>query len=349
MSKVTLETIAKKCGVSKGLVSLALAGEYGVSAKKRSDIVVAALQLGYDFQRLRRRKNDDQGRLIVVLVKTIDLQTDRFWPQIIKGIEREAAAIHARISVRSWSETADPMALIPEILDAGCVGILIVSELPPERFEPLAALRIPMVLIDGKQRADDHLDTVSVNNYAAMRLAVSELIRRGAKRLVFVGDVSHADSFNQRFLGFRDALAFHPGIEGVFLTQPAGPTSLTDCLDWDALCADLDHRSPTVYVCANDFIAEFVYRAASASGRRIPEEVGVFGFDDISSASTMIPPLSTVVVPKTALGQKAVQVLLDRITDREAPFSRTELMAFPRWRDSVSEEKRRVRPFKESV
>ncbi len=335
MSKITLETIAKKCGVSKGLVSLALAGEYGVSAKKRSDIVIAALQLGYDFRRLRRRQNEDLGRSIVVLVKTIDLQTDRFWPQIIKGIETEAAAIHARIAVRSWSETADPTALISKILDDGCVGILIVSELPPQWLDHLAALRIPMVLIDGKKATDERLDSVSVNNYAAMRLAVSELIRRGEKRLVFVGDIGLAESFNHRFLGFRDALTSHPEAQGVFLTQPAPSTSVTDCFDWDALCKDLQEPRRSVYVCANDFIAEFVYRAAIAGGLSIPADVGVFGFDDISSAAMMTPPLSTVVVPKTALGQKAVQVLLDRITDREAPFSRTELMAFPLWRESV--------------
>lgn len=335
MPKVTLKAIAEKCGVSKGLVSLALSGGYGVSAAKRSDIVIAAIQMGYDFTRIKKRQGGDPGRLLYVLVKDIDLHTDRFWPEIIKGIESEAVSVRCRIKVKSWTTMEDFDRFIPELVETECVGILIVSEIPPVFFSNLVLSRIPMVLIDGKMMYDDQIDAVAVNNYAAFYQATRLLIENGHRDFVFVGSTRYAYSFNQRYLGYLDALRFHPEVTHQDVLGDTGTDQAPDLFNAPGLKESMRDGIGKTYLCANDVIAEAAYREACIFGWRIPEDVGVFGCDDIPSSSRMNPPLSTMAVPKKELGVRAVQTLFDRVTDVRAPYVRTNLMAGLVLRDSV--------------
>lgn len=88
MQNPSMEQLAKELGVSKGLVSLALSGKYGVSEEMRTKIVLYAIQRGYDFSRRKggNRKNVNV-HTIGVLLNQDDLLAERFWPQILKGIE----------------------------------------------------------------------------------------------------------------------------------------------------------------------------------------------------------------------------------------------------------------------
>ena len=83
-NKVRLEDIARECGVTKGLVSRALAGKYNVGDETRNIIMQKAVELGYDFTKLRHKKNKTKS-VVIVVGQTILMKED-FWQPILKSL-----------------------------------------------------------------------------------------------------------------------------------------------------------------------------------------------------------------------------------------------------------------------
>ena len=322
MGKVTMQMIADKCGVSKGLVSIALSDKYGVSPETRSQIVLRAIQMGYDFDKVKKHKVFQNKKIIYVLTKDIDLQTDRFWPQIIKGIESQAKSCEFKIIVKTWNEQTNYEEFVSDIVNMKCSGIVIISEIPDFIVNNLVLSKIPMVLVDGKIMRDDMID--SVNNYAMSYRATEYAISHGYKRIAFVGDKYYAYSYRQRFNGFYDCVSDHraQGVEGIFLTDTGNDASLTNCYNKEQLISALQERKSCLYLCASDNIAERLYGYAAELGISIPEEIGVIGFDDNFFSKDLQPPLTTVSVPKTELGRQTVDLLISRIKNPNGYFKR---------------------------
>src|SRR5574344_2116485 len=86
MARVTLEDIAKACGVTKGLVSRSLAGKYNVSDEMRTRIAQKAAELGYDTTHLRKKK-EIINRVLLVISSRMLLKED-YWQPIIKSLSK---------------------------------------------------------------------------------------------------------------------------------------------------------------------------------------------------------------------------------------------------------------------
>ncbi len=335
MKKVTLQMIADHLGVSKGLVSIALSDKYGVSTETRSDIVIAAIQMGYDFSKIKKQRESLKSNLFYVLTKDIDLHTDRFWPQIIKGIESQALKFNYKIRVKAWDENTNLDLFVSDIIDMKCSGIIIISEIPPFIFNHLVLSNIPMILVDGKIMYDDFIDTISVNNYASFYNATKYVIDNGHKRIAFVGDISHAHSFNQRHLGFLDCAKQYPDVQVTLLTDKGDDPEITNVYNIAQLRNSLLERKVEAYLCANDNIAEKLYRMAQVHGINIPNDISVIGFDDNAQSKSMQPPLATVNVPKREVGEQCFNALVERVKHRDYSLRRINIMCKVIQRESV--------------
>ena len=92
---------------------------------------------------------------------------------------------------------------------------------------------------------------------------------------------------------------------------------------------------PTALVCANDKTALAVCDALVEEGLNVPGDLTVTGFDNIEDASRGIPALTTVHVPKEAMGRAAVEKLLSRIHNPSTPLEKILIAADIVHRDSV--------------
>jgi LacI family transcriptional regulator len=339
MARVTLKMIADSLKISKGLVSIALSDKYGVSEKTRSEIVIKAIQLGYDFNKIKKFRDSQVGKIIYVLTKDIDLHVERFWPEIIKGIEQQAHDQNYKMRVKSWGDHTDFEKFLAEIIDMKAIGIIIISELPPFVFNHLVGSKIPMVLVDGKAMYDDAIDTISVNNYSGCFHATDYVIQKGHRHIAFVGDINHAYSFNQRYLGFLDASKRYEGILTSHLIGPGDDPSLTYSYSKRELRKYLLERNVEAYVCANDNIAEKIYEIAKDYGLKIPQDISVIGFDDNFMSKNFTPPLTTVEVPKKEMGKISLMNLTERIKFREGSYKRVNLNGKIIERNSVQDKR----------
>jgi GntR family transcriptional regulator of arabinose operon len=180
----------------------------------------------------------------------------------------------------------------------------------------LERVRIPMVLLDRcylpYPERSVH-DLVGIDNRRTGYMATEHLIRLGAAKLVFLGEVHSAPTVDARLTGFYEALRRH-GIR-----TDLDPAWRGSPQDEEFVKRMLDISQPEGVVCANDVTAARLMQTLLALGRRIPEDVRIVGIDDVKYASLLSVPLTTMRQNCPAIGVTAMATMLERLKNPELP------------------------------
>jgi LacI family transcriptional regulator len=198
-----------------------------------------------------------------------------------------------------------PRMLLEDELD----GVLLVGASVDHTIERLIQRRgTAVVLVDAYATENDH-DAVVTDNFRGAYEAVTYLLQRGHRHIGMVGSLPDAyPSIEQRRRRYIQALLDHDIPERYcadsHLTREEAAEST----------AELLRRYPrvTALFCANDEIAVAAMQTARASGKRLPDELSIVGFDDIDLAEHLTPPRTTMRVDKAGMGRLAVQLLANR-------------------------------------
>lgn len=346
--KVTMQKIADHLGVSKFVVSKSLSGKGGVNETTRERVIQAASQLGYFTQKnayvqgIKRGSppaaSDRNKQSVLVLMPNIRFQTQDslYWGKIVDGIALALDQEGLGMVIVS-EQRADNFINI--LNPNGILGLVGVGQISTSLLLEVHRIGLPMVLIDHEDPLIPS-DTVFANNVDSMTRLCNHLIAAGHKQLHFIGNIQYSRSFRDRWAGFRSAL------EENGLRTPGGDDEML-------LLEGMDDRSfsepfrlwmnkqkkaksvPTALVCANDSVALTVSEILLEEGYVIPGDISVTGFDNIEDACRNQPPLTTVHVPKEAMGRAAVEKLLSRIHNPAAPLEKILISADIVHRDSV--------------
>lgn len=179
----------------------------------------------------------------------------------------------------------------------------------------LAAAKIPVVLLDRRptDAPERHRpDLVGINNRQAGYIATEHLIQLGCRRIGFLAYHGSAATINARLAGYREALVAHGLPTDVDeLGYPRKESAPEGC------CSG--HQDLEGYVCINDRIAGQLMRVLLSRKVRIPEDIRIVGIDDVSYASLLPVPLTTVRQPCREIGATALATMLDRIDHPHMP------------------------------
>ncbi|WP_139996362.1 LacI family DNA-binding transcriptional regulator [Paenibacillus paridis] len=325
--KVTIQSIADFTGLSKFAVSRGLAGKSGVSPQTRELILRAAGQLGYFkgaqappiASELTDLETKSWSGTILVLFPNVRYQnTDSlYWGPIFNGISTRLN--QKGITILTLTEpTNDSMfsLLNPEAI----MGIITVGTISTSVLLDIKRLSIPVVMVD---HVDPklHCDSIFTDNLTCMREMMNAVIEKGYKRYQFLGNIRDAQSFYERFLGFRSALEDH-NIELNQIPSLIGPE--LENFHETFKEAILAHGLPEVFVCANDIFALFALESLKKLGMAIPNELVFTGFDH---THPQIPFAATVNVDKELLGKRAVDQMLWRILNPGTSYEKTLIQA----------------------
>jgi LacI family transcriptional regulator len=335
LGKVTMQQIAEQLGVSKFAVSQALSGKPGVGEETRNRIIQAATAQGYFSQRHTKKKarsaiptETDRAvstpfrDTVIVLMPNVRFQIadSYYWGKIVDGVVAALAARNIGTMVVTEHNSDRFLHIIDPSKVLGLIGIGYIAE---EVILEIRKAGLQFVLIDHEDALIE-TDTVFMNNFDSMRKLTEQLIYRGHHRLLFVGYPAYSRSFSDRWLGYRTVLEE----KGLAVQSPSD--RLLEDLSLDEMREVLTELRkngslPTVLVCGNDHIAQTVMQMLSELGVQIPFDVSVTGFDNMDYAVHLDPPLMTVDVPKEAMGQHAVEILLARLHDPDRPIVKTLL------------------------
>ncbi|WP_206793803.1 LacI family DNA-binding transcriptional regulator [Amycolatopsis sp. MtRt-6] len=304
----TLADVARAAGVSSATASRVLNGFPQVRAETRRQVEQAVRSLGYVRQRAARAGEGERtGTVAVVMCEDgLRLFSDPFFGRIMAGIDREFTAAGVQFVVLMMQAAAQAATF--RYLGGGHVdGALFVST-HARYTTALSRLGFPVVSAGRPMVPDPAQCTyVDVDNRGGAEAAVRHLLAAGRRRIATVAGPKDMAPGLDRLAGYAAAIsgsgAVDPGLVayGDF-GQASGEYATRHLLDRRP---DLD----AVFV-ASDVMAVGVLRALRRTGRRVPDDVAVIGFDNAPVARTTDPPLTTVSQPVEALGARSAGELL---------------------------------------
>jgi DNA-binding LacI/PurR family transcriptional regulator len=316
VTRVSIKDIARLADVSHSTVSRALGDSPLVSTETKARIRRLAQEMGYSPDAQARSLVMGRTQTIGVVVTTI---TDPFIAEIVQAVERTARDHdYSVILASSNAEPERELAAVEMLHSKRVDGVIVTSSrvgaLYQEHFERLG---VPVVLINShSQQMGPYTFSVSVDNHHGGCLATEHLLQLGYERIAYVsGPARHSDD-QERLAGYRDALAaggipFDPAL----VLQGNGRAGGGERA-WPQLQAL--KSAPDAAFCYNDLTAIGLMRAARKSGRVIPRDLALVGFDDIPFASYVQPSLTTVAQPKGEMGRQAIQMVLGLLASGEA-------------------------------
>lgn len=315
----TIYEVAKRSGVSTATVSRVMSEGKGFSAATGERVRATAAELGWvpngPARGLASRRSGIVGLIFPDLGGSGHAEDESalYVDQVIRGAERAATAAGDAVLIAA-TRSASGRKLAFSV--AGKVdGLVILARSLPDD-DVIALSKIVPVVMLANQLASTGTDYVEADNRGGSRAVTAHLISvHGYTELAFVAGPPQSPDSDQRFAGFRSALRHadlavpdRPAARGDF-TEAGGAAAIR------ALIAD--GRTPRAIVCGNDEMALGALTALRAARIRVPGEVAVTGFDDISAARHVRPALTTVRQPMRELGERSVRLLFERIADRD--------------------------------
>ena len=322
----TSADVATEAGVSRTTVSFVLNGRTDVKipTETRTRVLAAAERLGYHPHAPARQLAGGRSHVLALVLRQTPEQiaADAILAETLRGLAAAARGSGFRVMVEPLApDGPDPS--YAGLLRAQHADGLVISgpRTDDPQLEALVRDGFPVVLQGALPGV--HVTSVDVDNVAGAQRAVDHLVAIGHRRIACITNAPLVyTAAQERLEGYRRALT-EAGItvdEGLIepaeFDAPSGHAAMARLLDRAAFDA--------VFV-ASDVVALGAIGALRDAGRRVPDDVSVVGFDDIPLAAYYDPPLTTVRLPASELGQAAGRALLERIADPTAEPSRTLL------------------------
>ena len=315
----TLQDIADMLKLSKSTVSRALSGDPRVAEDTRARVASLARHMGYTpnptARALATRRTNTIGLAVPWAPRSL---SDPFYLEFLGAAGDEAMRSGYSLflstpdgdgagAVRAHAELADPRRIDGMILTEPRAN--------DERIALLQSVGLPFVVLGVVP--DPLVSWISGDNTTGARDAVDYMISLGHTRIACITGPPDQTASDARFEGYRLAMSGaglpldRNIIEAGDFTQSGG---------YSAMHAIIGSRGvPSAVFACNDVMALGAMRALREAGLAVPSDVSVVGFDGISMAEYVDPPLATVKQPIQELGRMAVQVLIGRMSGEGGP------------------------------
>jgi LacI family transcriptional regulator len=320
----TLEDNARLSGVSRSTVSRVINGQPHVDQVTRDKVLEIIRSV--NFQPNLAARSLAAGRthvLGLVIPKSVtSIFSDPYFPLVIQGVASACNALDW--SVMLW--LADPeyeRRTISQILHNGLIDGVIVSSMMMDDplIERLSESERPFITI-GRHPTNEQYHYIDVDNRCGTFEGVAHILKTGRKRIAMITGPKTSIASWDRVKGYKDALSQH-GLP--VLPELMTNGDFSDAGGYMAMQRLLPHNPDAVFA-ASDAIALAAIRVIHEAGLRIPEDIAVVGFDDIPSAATSNPPLTTIWQPIQRTGSLAAETLIDVI---EHPDSEPRHIVLP--------------------
>ena len=323
---ITAKELAQKLGLSQTAVSMALNNKPGVSTETRRMIIEAAEKYDYDFTKLSLKKNK-AGSIYAVSYRSHNaiLSYSPIFDTMVEGMESVIQKECYKLKVVNFYEKRDNLDHYLEDLRAtDCVGILLFgTEMREEVVRPFFKLPFPVVIMDAYFEGLD-FTYVLPNNRQGAYLATDYLISRCLKQPGYLQSSYPLRNFSERQEGFFRAVQDNGMSRSRCIIHQLSPTIDGAMADMLAIIDRADTLADC-YFADNDLIAVGAIKALKENGYRIPQDIGIVGFDNLPLGSVIEPALTTIHVPKQYMGEAAAQKLIDLLNTPGQPPTKTEV------------------------
>ncbi|MEM1428510.1 MAG: LacI family DNA-binding transcriptional regulator [Pseudomonadota bacterium] len=307
---VTLKEVAELAGVSTSAVSRTFTEGASVSAKMRAKVHAAAEQLGYAPNVLASGLSTGRTKLIGLISNNfhnpIFLEVfDRF----TRGLQERGL----RPLIVNLTEETDPFNSVRLLRQYSVDGVIVASStLPPAFALAFRQAGMPVVHTFGRRSAHPEVDVIGIDNVACGAQARRTLIERGYRRIAFLGGPEQATSTQDRLKGFLRGRA-----DGVTVSY-----SFADAYSFEAgrdeMTRLLQSEDAEAFFCADDVLSIGAIAALRGAGRRVPQDVGIIGLNDMEMAGWESIDLTTIHQPISAIIEASIDRVIALLGDPRA-------------------------------
>lgn len=311
--RVTLHDVADAAGVSIATVSYVLNGQGSVSEEVRREVKRAAKKLGYRQNRAARAMKMGRSNILGLVIPNIE---NPFFATLAQAVLKESQTREYQVFfVDTEGSHKSEKKAMQGLIAQGVDGI-IVFPIDDSQLRISGNTEVPVVVLD---RDTPDLDLVQAEYYEGGRLLAAHLQDLGHRRIGLLEGPRVVTSARDRTRGLIENL----GAEQSIVWREEHPFALELS---DAARKMLDRDDMTAVVCGNDLIAIAAISYLQSQGRSVPGDLSVTGFDDISFAPMVSPPLTTVRMPIAGMGKEAVNLLIRRVQSDEPEATRSRLV-----------------------
>ena len=319
---VTIHDVAKLAGVSPSTVSHVINGKHDrMRAATCARVLSAVEELGYAANQMARGLKMGFVPTIGLVVPSV---ANPFWGEFARCVEHAAMARNYQVLLCNAERVPErERRYVESMLARGIRGVILGSSpLSLKHLIGVTKRGLQVVAFDRLIQEGEglDLDSVRVDNSLGSKLAITHLLEHGHRRIAFVSGPLSSASRGDRLEGYRGTLraaGIEPDESLVWLenipSAEEGEEEATEIGRLAALTLLRAANPPTAFFAINDMTAVGIYAGVRELGLRVPEDVSVFGFDDIHLCKIMNPPISTVRQPLGQLMRLVVELLVDRM------------------------------------
>ena len=318
-TRITIKDVARQAGVSISTVSRVLNKSSYVKKSTFERVEAVIRELGYSPNHIARSLSKGTTGIIGAILPDI---SNPFFPALARGIADAAVSRgYTLILCNTDGYAAQEESSVRVLLEKQVDGIVFVAGSSAAVELVLTASKACPVAVIDRQVKGVSCDMVTVDNYRGSFEMTRHLLDTGHKRIAYITGPMHLSTSQERLRGFRDCLA-EAGVDRVPLLFN-GDFKYDTGYSFAREIIRMGLDVPGVY-CAHDLMALGAMRCFLDSGLKVPEQVAVAGFDDISMSSLTRPALTTIAQPAYQMGVTAAEFLLERLSNGKelAPRSR---------------------------
>ncbi|MQY34673.1 Ribose operon repressor [Streptomyces sp. RB17] len=314
----TLDMVAARAGVGRGTVSRVINGAPHVSPQARAAVEGAIAELGYVPNSAARALAADRTDAIALVIPEPEtrLTAEPFFLDILRGVSAELASTDMQLLLMLIRTPQERRRLAQHLEARRVDGVLLVSV---HEDAPLPGLlervRVPTVL-SGRRSEREWMSYVDADNVGGARSATEHLLGLGRRAVATITGPLDMYAARCRLDGYTQAMdAVGPGADASLVahgdfTEEGGRAAMRELL--------ARHPGVDAVFAASDVMAGGALHVLRQTGRRVPDDVALVGFDDSIIARHADPPLTSVRQPTEEMGRTMARVLLEEIESRSA-------------------------------
>lgn len=311
----TIRDVARHASVSVATVSHVINGTHYVSPELESRVQEAIEALDFRPNRLAAALSTRNIPLLALVVPDI---SNPFWSSVARAVQDATDADNYSVIVCSTDGALEREERFLKSLSGWVSGLLIHPyHVTHKHVSQHMRASIPVVILGefvDNQMIAPQWDRVGGSNTRAAQAAVEHLIDLGHKRIGVIQGLPGTPTSIARLEGVYEAFKA-AGLEVVEellvhgdYTYEGGRQAMEDLL--------AKNTPPTAIFCANDLSALGALQAAQQQGCKVPDDISIVGFDDITLAASTSPPLTTIRQSPSELGSVGAQLLMEQIKGR---------------------------------
>jgi len=320
MSTVRIKEVAKLARVSTATVSHVINKTRFVSDSTKRKVLSAIERIGYTPNIHARNLASGQSRTLGLIISDI---TNPFFPDLVKSIQERALELGYDVIVLNTNyEPERDVRYVQRLLELRVRGVMILTtEMNLSVIARLSSREIPVAFLDiGK--VGPHTSNIRIDYEKGVHEAVEHLLKLGHRQIAFMSGPVRFKSAQFRRQAFLETMKNHRAslhtepliLEGNFRLE-SGEQMVREVVEFKS--------RPTAILAANDLMAVGALRGLRRAGLQVPGDVSIVGCDDIALAGLTDPQLTTIMIPRAAIGVAAVEAILQTgsIEGREVKIS----------------------------